>query len=155
MTEPARVVEVIDGDGTDFMSRAVARGALGEFGDHPSAILGNVAQRGFPLSVTGETGDEYAVGCPAEALRDGSAEHADALEAIDIDQGFDRRPFGAGTRLELAEAAARALKTGAELLFEVLSHRYERGSTIVTSNLPSEDRTQVLGSERLAGALRA
>ena len=29
--------------------------------------------------------------------------------------------------------------TGAELLFEVFSQRYERGSTIVTSNLPFED----------------
>ena len=28
--------------------------------------------------------------------------------------------------------------TGAELLFEVFSQRYERGSTIVTSNLPFE-----------------
>jgi DNA replication protein DnaC len=43
--------------------------------------------------------------------------------------------------------------TGAELLFEVLSLRYERGSTIVTSNLPFEDWTSVLGSERLTGAL--
>ncbi len=30
--------------------------------------------------------------------------------------------------------------TGAELLFEVLSQHYERGSTIVTSHLPFEDR---------------
>ena len=43
--------------------------------------------------------------------------------------------------------------TGAELLFEVLSLRYERGSTIVTSNLPFEEWTSVLGSERLTGAL--
>ena len=43
--------------------------------------------------------------------------------------------------------------TGAELLFEVFSQRYERGSTIVTSNLPFEDWTAVLGSERLTGAL--
>lgn len=43
--------------------------------------------------------------------------------------------------------------TGAELLFEVLSLRYERGATIVTSNLPFEDWTSVLGSERLTGAL--
>jgi DNA replication protein DnaC len=28
--------------------------------------------------------------------------------------------------------------TGAELLFEVFSRRYERGATIVTSNLPSD-----------------
>src|ERR1019366_8008268 len=43
--------------------------------------------------------------------------------------------------------------TGAELLFEVFSHRYEQGSTIVTSNLPFEEWTSVLGSERLTGAL--
>ena len=29
-------------------------------------------------------------------------------------------------------------QTGAELLFEVFSQRYERGSTIVTSNLPTD-----------------
>lgn len=43
--------------------------------------------------------------------------------------------------------------TGAELLFETFSQRHERGSTIVTSNLPFEDWTQVLGSDRLTGAL--
>lgn len=43
--------------------------------------------------------------------------------------------------------------TGAELLFEVFSQRYERGSTFVTSNLPFEDWTSVFGSERLTGAL--
>lgn len=44
-------------------------------------------------------------------------------------------------------------QTGAELLFEVISQRYERGSTLVTSNLPFEDWTSVFGSERLTGAL--
>jgi DNA replication protein DnaC len=43
--------------------------------------------------------------------------------------------------------------TGAELLFEVISQRYERGSTIITSNLPFEEWTSVFGSERLTGAL--
>ena len=43
--------------------------------------------------------------------------------------------------------------TGAELLFEVFSQRYERGSTIVTSNLPFDEWTGVFGSERLTGAL--
>jgi DNA replication protein DnaC len=43
--------------------------------------------------------------------------------------------------------------TGAELLFEVFSQRYERASTIVTSNLPFEDWTSVFASERLTGAL--
>ncbi len=43
--------------------------------------------------------------------------------------------------------------TGAELLFEVFSQRYERGSTIVTSNLPFDEWTSTFGSERLTGAL--
>jgi DNA replication protein DnaC len=30
-------------------------------------------------------------------------------------------------------------KTGAELLFEMLSQRYERGSTMLTSNLPFQE----------------
>ena len=44
-------------------------------------------------------------------------------------------------------------RTGAELLFDVFSQRHERGSTIVTSNLPFDEWTSVLGSERLTGAL--
>ncbi|HEX7565740.1 MAG TPA: IS21-like element helper ATPase IstB [Bradyrhizobium sp.] len=43
--------------------------------------------------------------------------------------------------------------TGGELLFEVFSQRYERGSTIVTSNLPFDEWTSVFGTERLTGAL--
>ena len=44
-------------------------------------------------------------------------------------------------------------KTAAELLFEVFSQRYERGSTLVSSNLPFDEWTEVFGSERLTGAL--
>jgi len=44
-------------------------------------------------------------------------------------------------------------KTGAELLFEVFSERYEKGSMIVTSNLPFEQWPEVLGCSRLTGAL--
>ena len=44
-------------------------------------------------------------------------------------------------------------KTGAELLFEVFSQRYERGSTLLTSNLPFDEWTEVFASERLTGAL--
>ena len=43
--------------------------------------------------------------------------------------------------------------TGAELLFEVFSQRYERGSIPVTTNLPFDEWTEVFGSERLTGAL--
>ena len=44
-------------------------------------------------------------------------------------------------------------RTGAELLFEVFSQRYERGSILVTTNLPFDEWTKVFGSERLTGAL--
>ena len=44
-------------------------------------------------------------------------------------------------------------KTGAELLFEVISQRYERGSIIITSNLPFDEWTEVFRSERLTGAI--
>jgi len=44
-------------------------------------------------------------------------------------------------------------KPGAELLFEVISRAYERTSLIVTSNLPFESWTEVMGSQRLTGAL--
>jgi hypothetical protein len=43
--------------------------------------------------------------------------------------------------------------SGAELLFEVFSRRYERGSVLVTSNLPFDEWTSVFSSERLTGAL--
>ena len=44
-------------------------------------------------------------------------------------------------------------KTGAELLFELISRRDERGSTLITSNLPFEEWTETFGTERLTGAL--
>ncbi len=40
--------------------------------------------------------------------------------------------------------------TGAELLFEVFSQRYERGSALVTSNLPFDEWTGVFGSPNTA-----
>src|SRR6266702_2610778 len=45
-----------------------------------------------------------------------------------------------------------ATKTGAELLFDVVSTAYERTSLMVTTNLPFDHWTEVLGSERLTGA---
>jgi DNA replication protein DnaC len=44
-------------------------------------------------------------------------------------------------------------KAGAELLFEGVSRAYERTSLILTTNLPFEQWTEVLGSERLTGAM--
>ena len=48
-----------------------------------------------------------------------------------------------------------ASKAGAELLFDVIGTAYERTSVVVTTNLPFEQWTEVLGSERLTGATRA
>jgi DNA replication protein DnaC len=39
---------------------------------------------------------------------------------------------------------------GAELLFESLSQRYERGSVLVTSNLPFDEWTSVFGTPSTA-----
>jgi DNA replication protein DnaC len=44
-------------------------------------------------------------------------------------------------------------KSGAELLFDVISRAYEKTSLVVTTNLPFEQWVEVLGSERLTGAL--
>lgn len=44
-------------------------------------------------------------------------------------------------------------KAGAELLFDVVSRAYERNSLIVTTNLPFVSWVEVMGSERLTGAL--
>ena len=44
-------------------------------------------------------------------------------------------------------------KAGAELLFEIISRAYERTSLIMTTNLPFESWTEILGSQRLTGAL--
>lgn len=45
-----------------------------------------------------------------------------------------------------------ASKAGAELLFDVIATAYERHSVLVTTNLPFENWTEVLGNERLTGA---
>ncbi len=41
----------------------------------------------------------------------------------------------------------------AKLLFEVFSQRYERGSILITTNLPFDEWTEVFASERLTGTL--
>jgi DNA replication protein DnaC len=44
-------------------------------------------------------------------------------------------------------------KSGAELLFDVVGRAYERTSIMLTTNLPFEEWTEIMGSERLTGAL--
>ena len=44
-------------------------------------------------------------------------------------------------------------KVGAELLFEVIGRGYERTSLMVTTNLPFQEWAEVMGNERMTGAL--
>ena len=44
-------------------------------------------------------------------------------------------------------------RTGAELLFQVFADRYERGSLLITSNLPFSEWGQVFQGERMIAAL--
>jgi DNA replication protein DnaC len=46
-----------------------------------------------------------------------------------------------------------ASKAGSELFFDIISQAYERTSVIVTTNLPFDQWTEVLGSQRLTGAV--
>ena len=46
-----------------------------------------------------------------------------------------------------------ASKLGSELFFDVISTAYERTSVIITTNLPFDLWTEVLGSQRLTGAV--
>ena len=50
-------------------------------------------------------------------------------------------------------ASCRCRRQGRNLLFELISQRYERGATLITSNLPFDEWTATLESERLTGAL--
>ena len=49
-------------------------------------------------------------------------------------------------------ARFRPASSGPNCFFDVISTAYERTSVIVTTNLPFENWTEVLGSERLTGA---
>jgi DNA replication protein DnaC len=44
-------------------------------------------------------------------------------------------------------------RTGAEVLFEAISQRNERGATLIASNLPFDEWTETFGTVRLTDAL--
>ena len=62
-------------------------------------------------------------------------------------------PLGLGLVAGFTSQISDYLTTGAELVFELISQRYERGATLTTSNLPFDEWTETFGTERLTGAL--
>ena len=44
-------------------------------------------------------------------------------------------------------------RSGAEILFQLFAHRYERSSLLITSNLPFSEWQQVFQGERMTAAL--
>ena len=66
---------------------------------------------------------------------------------------FKQIASGRPCPLRLDRAARECHCFRAELLFELISLRYETGSTLITSNLPFEEWTETFGTERLTGAL--
>ena len=74
----------------------------------------------------------------------------------DLDQAFaqrGKRPSLDGLGRCQRAQEVRQIVGQPELLFEVISQRYERGSIIITSNLPFDEWTEVFGAERLTGAI--
>ncbi len=112
-------------------------------------------------SGTGKTHDSLALGLAA-CQRGLSVTFATAAGLVH--QLMEARDEKRLLRLQAQLAAVKLLivdelgyvplsQTGAELLFEVFSQRHERGSMIVTSNLPFDEWTSVFGNQRLTGAL--
>ena len=106
---------------------------------HVALGLGLAAcQRGLPVGFT-----------TAAALVHELMEARDERRLLDLQRQLSRLNLLIIDDLGFAPLS----QTGAELLFEVFSQRYERGSILVTTNLPFDEWTQVFGSERLTGAL--
>jgi hypothetical protein len=101
------------------------------------------------LSVTSSVqGDQMEVGPSMEAVEEVRVQTSGAeAENASSAGGVEMFAIKSGTNTFHGSAF------GYELLFEMLSQRYERGSTMVTSNLPFQEWAEVLGSERLTGAL--
>jgi DNA replication protein DnaC len=135
----ALVLELARGEYVERRENVIALGNSGTGKTHVALGLGLAAcQRGLSVGFT-----------TAAALVH------ELLEARDEKRLLRLQKQLAGYRLLIIDELGFVplSKSGAELLFEVFSQRYERGSTLVTSNLPFDEWTEVLGSERLTGAL--
>jgi DNA replication protein DnaC len=133
------VLELARGAYVERRENVIALGNSGTGKTHVALGLGLAAcQKGFPVGFT-----------TAAALVH------ELLEARDERRLLRLHKQLAGHKLLIVDELGYVplSTTGAELLFEVFSRRYERGSVLVTSNLPFDEWTSVFGSERLTGAL--
>ena len=132
-------VDVIEVDQHDGVQNVIAVGNSGTGKTHVALGLGLAAcQRGMSVGFT-----------TAAALVHELMEARDERRLLNLQRQMSRLGL-----LIIDELGFVPLSpTGAELLFEVFSQRYERGSILVTTNLPFDEWTQVFGSERLTGAL--
>ena len=118
---------------------AIAVGNSGVGKTHVALGLGLAAcQRGMPVGFT-----------TAAALVHELMEVRDERRLLNLQRQLSRRNLLIVDELGFVPLS----RTGAELLFEVFSQRYERGSILVTINLPFDEWAGVFGSERLTGAL--
>ena len=133
------VLELARGDYIEMRENVIALGPSGTGKSHIALALGLAAcQRGYAAGFVTAAGLAHQL-----------------MEARDEKRLLKLQAHLAGLKLLIIDELGYVPLsiTGAELLFEVFSQRYERVSTIVTSNLPFEDWTSVFGSERLTGAL--
>ena len=133
------VLELARCEYVERRENVIALGNSGTGKTHVALGLGLAAcQKGFAVGFT-----------TAAALVHELLEARDERRLLRLQKQLAGLPAADHRRAGLCAAVA----TGAELLFEVFSQRYERGSVIVTSNLPFDEWTSVFGSERLTGAL--
>jgi len=135
----ALVLELARGDWLQRRSNVVALGPSGTGKTHLALALGLAAcQKGYSVAfVTAAALVHELMEARDERRLRKLQQHLASVKLLIIDE-LGYVPFTA---------------VGAELLFEILSQRYERASTLITSNLPFEEWTSVFGSERLTGAL--
>ena len=135
----ALVLELIRCEWIDRRQNCIALGPSGTGKTHLALGLGLAAcQKGYNVAFTTAAAlvHELMEARDARRLR-ALQKHLNTVRLLIVDE-LGYVPFTA---------------VGSELLFEVFSQRYERGSTIVTTNLPFDEWTSIFGSERLTGAL--
>ncbi len=135
----ALVLELARCEYIDRKDNVIALGNSGTGKTHVALGLGLAAcQRGLSVGVT-----------TAAALVHELSEARDVRRLLNLQRKLARLKLLIVDELGFVPLS----KTGAELLFEVFSQRYERGSVLATSNLPFDEWTEIFGSERLTGAL--